>query len=443
MSLTNTTKRPRDDDDDDDDGEDLELRPVQAPRIEQPLHPSHPYRLLEHLVKEVLPHKCKSQPLLDFYSDQLADPDAAIELCKGKLSDWVLEFWNKGRLYDRQWLKTKAVTQFPHHGVGYLILLDIEGQERRYVGQTENGHHRITLSHQSEAYRNVHPSFLYFLFERATTIHYLLPISDTDLAAGPILNILEQWLGLIFRSLQLFDLKNNLDAESFKWIRGEELDKGVNVREPLGQGFSFADYPMRSNSFKYAKDTLKREWYGISRNREITPRRESFLKGEIFDGSFWNAPGWYGGADYEFQIWSVRFRVGRSHIDRFEEASIRVWCELLPDGYHPESVISSLGSPKRYNGPARRLGIKISGVRKCDNEEGFVWVRLEGDPDKSIPRANRLVDWLEDLDPDELRPRRWYPANKRLDRPRCGYTGHPLDLGDAWIVIMDNNGFVR
>jgi len=61
---------------------------------------------------------------------------------------------------------------------------------------------------------------------------------------------------------------------------------------------------------------------------------------------------------------------------------------------------------------------------------------MDGNADKSIPRINRLVDWLEGLDTEELRPRRWYPANQNLDRPYCGYTLHPDDVGEKWRELV-------
>lgn len=99
--------------------------------------------------------------------------------------------------------------------------------------------------------------------------------------------------------------------------------------------------------------------------------------------------------------------VGKLRIDHFVEETIRVHCELLPAGQrHPNSAIRGLDSPPRYQDPARRLGIKISGILKANQEESWVWVTMEGDSYKVICRVNRLVDWLEDLDTKELRPRR-------------------------------------
>ena len=155
------------------------------------------------------------------------------------------------------------------------------------------------------------------------------------------------------------------------------MHKGSNVREPLAQGFSFSEFPMKGTGFKYSPESLKREWYQIHRNLEVVARQEGFLRGDLFEGSFWNAPGWYGNADYEFQIWSVKFRIGRSWIVRCEEETIQVWCDLRPDGEtHPDTVIRGLPSPVVYTDPARRLGIKVSGTRKSDQKKdgaGYRW----------------------------------------------------------------------
>jgi hypothetical protein len=143
---------------------------------------------------------------------------------------------------------------------------------------------------------------------------------------------------------------------------------------------------MRGSSFKYSPHSLKREWYDFRRNQQVVARQDAFLRGDVFEGSFWNAPGWYAKADYEFQIWSVKFRIGKSWIDRCEEETMRVWCDLRPEGeLHPSSVVRSLGAPVRYNDSARRLGIKVSSIRKGDQKEGWCWVQME------VFRAS--IDW--------------------------------------------------
>lgn len=57
----------------------------------------------------------------------------------------------------------------PEHSVIYLALVEVHGEEteRRYVGQTKNGHRRIILQHCANAYRDSDSKFLYFLMNRA------------------------------------------------------------------------------------------------------------------------------------------------------------------------------------------------------------------------------------------------------------------------------------
>jgi hypothetical protein len=338
-------------------------------------------------------------------------------------------------------LKKFAVEQPPQHAVVYLALVEVHGEddERRYVGQTENGHQRIVEEHSSIGYRKAHPKFLYFLMDRADRISWLLPISDIDLTYGPIMNILEQWISLVFRALLGHDLQSNMSPGSYAFIPADELAKGINIREPLAQWLSFNDWPMGNTKFKYSQDSLKREWWDVSRRQEVIDWREKFLQGDIFEGSFWDAPGWYGKTDFEFQIWSVKFRILRTALNRFQEDTIRIQCEFFPPGSsNPNSVIRGLFSPQIYDDPARRLSIKITGDYKGDHvtKSGHTWVQMDGDSAKSISRCNRLADWLEGLDTEELRPRRWYPANINLGRPRAGYTQHPADVGEDWTTLL-------
>jgi hypothetical protein len=93
MSLSTTLKRARDDDDV------AEAPRTQVAKIEPSLHPTHPYYILEHLVKNVLPEKCRHDNAKEFYKEQLDKPDEAVEICKSMLADWVLELWANGRLY--------------------------------------------------------------------------------------------------------------------------------------------------------------------------------------------------------------------------------------------------------------------------------------------------------------------------------------------------------
>lgn len=62
-------------------------------------HPSHPFYILDHLVKNVLPEKCRNDRVKAFYQAQLDNPEDTIEECKKFLAKWVLEMWDKGTLW--------------------------------------------------------------------------------------------------------------------------------------------------------------------------------------------------------------------------------------------------------------------------------------------------------------------------------------------------------
>jgi len=101
-------------------------------------------------------------------------------------------------------------------------------------------------------------------------------------------------------------------------------------------------------------------------------------------------------------------------------------------GCHLHTIARNSRARLAYDDPADRLGIRFSGIRAGDELEGWPWLMMGGNADKFISRLSRLVDWLDDLDTEELRPCRWYPANKHIDQPRCEYARHPLDAGEKW-----------
>lgn len=86
-------------------------------------------------------------------------------------------------------------------------------------------------------------------------------------------------------------------------------------------------------------------------------------------------------------------------MDHFEEDTARVLCDLVPEGQrYLISVCRRMWSPLRYEHPACRLGIMISGVQIADGVEGQVWILKRGNSAPWIPRINRLVNWLFDQD---------------------------------------------
>jgi hypothetical protein len=178
---------------------------------------------------------------------------------------------------------------------------------------------------------------------------------------------------------------------------------------------------------------LKQEWFATKKSRAIVDRRDTFLRGDLFQGTFWKH-----NYEAEFTIRWNKFQLAQSSIDRFEEGTIRIKCELGPER-HPQTIIRGMWSPRRYEDPAARLGIKVSGIRKADQQEGFLYIWLYGDSDRWIPRMNRFVDWLEGLDPLTLRSRRNYTGSTtKPDQYTADerYTRHPTDVGGAWNQLL-------
>jgi hypothetical protein len=319
----------------------------------------------------------------------------------------------------------------------YTICLIVDNEPWFYAGQAKNAFSRIAGSHQKQTYRDRNPSFLYFLWARAQAVHFFLPVSNAQSVSGPVLNVLEQWVALIFLALQPSEMKSNLSLAALRSIPSKDMQHGVNVREPLGQNVSFQDFPRAGESFVYSSEPVKRDYqeHKLRLKRQAVPRKQALLKGDLYPGSFWplNRMGWI---DYEFVIFHTRFLVGKADIDRLDEDTIRVHCDLLPEGQiHPHSVSRFLRFRPIYEDPAQRLRIKISGIRKADQQESFLWVERRGDADRWIPKLNRLVDWLESKNPFTLRPRRPYgPEN--LDLPPLFYTRHPIDSGDDWDKLV-------
>ena len=136
------------------------------------------------------------------------------------------------------------------------IILVVQGELWFYVGQSTDVSARMQ-THISK--HSALSTFLYFLWSKASQLYCTLPILNDALVSGPLLNILEQWLSLVFRALQPSEMKSNLSTAALRVIPFSELQRGVGVREPLAQNFSFADYPMAGSPFQFAEDPLKQE----------------------------------------------------------------------------------------------------------------------------------------------------------------------------------------
>ena len=338
---------------------------------------------------------------------------------------------------------------FPAHGVIYLIFLIVDDEMWRYAGQAKYGHFRIEKEHQSEAYRKRNLKFLYYLWERASSVHFVLPIADPGLQSGPIFNILEQWVALIFLGLRHHDLQANLSKEALEAIGDRYMHKGAGIREPLAQWFTFSDFPMSGPSLKLSPEPLARKFWVIKQDAKLRARgplmKDALLKGDLWTHSFQPVGGDSTTSDVRMFILKHYLEVPAQVVERLDPETIRVHCDLLPPSdeaqWHPNSVITGMWAPARYNDPARRLGIKISG--KSGDHQFSWWVVKRGDSDRWVPRINTIVDVLEGLDPTEIRPRRCLGEGQDFSTYR--YTRHPIDknVGDAWATPLGFKEFEK
>jgi hypothetical protein len=236
-------------------------------------------------------------------------------------------------------------------------------------------------------------------------------------------------------------MTGNLAPEVLASLSSDEMDRGASVCEPLAQDFTFAEFPMRGSPFEQSPEAAKREFYLYKKSLLAPDRACPFLVGHLFDGHF--TPH---GQQSRFHLGRFQFEVKSAFVNSIIPVTLCVQCHLVPEAEaHPNPVIKmKFASFVVWNDPARRLGIRMGGVRKGDQTPDCTWTEKNGDEDTWLPRLNMVVDWLEGRSPTENRPLRWYPGS---DRSRSGgtYTRHPMDFvmdGDvdlfhAWDVHVN------
>jgi hypothetical protein len=192
------------------------------------------------------------------------------------------------------------------------------------------------------------------------------------------MNSLEQWLSVLFRGLQPIELQENLAPECLQRVSQRDLPHDIGLSEPLAQSFNFTDDSMKNESFRWSKKPLKLEYYNWKKAYNPPNRVEPLLRGDLYNGSFTKD---YKAKDLIFFVGN-QFRIGRIFVDRLAPASFPVHCDLRPDGpIHEIPIIRGMRSPKKYNDTAARLGIRLSGLRACDNIESWMWLSLSSDRD--------------------------------------------------------------
>ncbi|KAF2632108.1 hypothetical protein BU25DRAFT_325384, partial [Macroventuria anomochaeta] len=161
-------------------------------------------------------------------------------------------------------------------------ILGLDKRMRLYIGQTSSLRIRIA-QHLNFRYRRDNPSLHYHALQSSIYNaigvlavlpspnmggHALLGMDNPDL----LLNVLEMWMGLMFRSLPASMLEEWM-PEGISPARKEGKEGvfgGLNIRSPLDQGDSKAEWVDLSES----DDLLVREYLGIGAAKEEKPRVE-------------------------------------------------------------------------------------------------------------------------------------------------------------------------
>jgi hypothetical protein len=346
-------------------------------------------------------------------------------------------------------LKQLAVDNFNQHGAIYVICLMIEGELWTYVGQTGNAWKRIADGHNRASYRSLSKrSFLYWLWDQADDLWICLAASGDQLASGPILNLLEQWVAVLFLALQPQELASNLPKEIFATIPHQNLQWGVGIREPLAEGFGLRDFPMKGSPFDQAGAAMKRRFYAYKKAMPVPDRAAPYLSGDLFDGDYHPH-----GRQYRFHFGRLQFEIKRDFVDSLKQDTIWIQCELVPVGeVHRNEIVKGANYAMYivWDDPSRRLGIRLGGLRWSDGRPDEVWVKKGGDFHNWLAKMNFLVDWLEGRDLTEARPRRWYPGAEG-SRGQGSFTRHPIDFladsgedelfGDDWDLPVDPKAY--
>ncbi|KAH6637998.1 hypothetical protein C7974DRAFT_451204 [Boeremia exigua] len=310
-------------------------------------------------------------------------------------------------------------------------------------------------------------------------VKVLLAVEDHQQAlahGGPALDVLEHWVALLFQALQLPDLQSSMSDKAMELLLLEgKLNHGLNIREPLAQAFKPNEWPVRGiSALKQSPVEEFRDYYESrkTRKKHITvqhERRRLLLEGQVYTRAVWLRNGKdcrKFGKFYVFRLMNILVRIEMATYDRWKPNTMRVHLDLTPEGQtHPNSIIRGKMSPIKYQDPARRLGIKISGVlngtcwesleekdsaayQHPDTITSFFWARQEGNSNAWVARWNKIVDWLERKDERIIRPRRCYLRSTESLRDQYYgwrkndlYTLHPEDT-DNWKELHTSEQYV-
>lgn len=300
----------------------------------------------------------------------------------------------------------------PGAGVYLHVIIDADGTVRFYAGQAVCLRTRIR-EHSSSVYRDKYPSLHYSALASAVDDFFVTLGSLSgcgELNEGQVLNILEMWASLIFRTLPPHKMEEFLPPGIPVTFDGYY---GLNVGLPLAQGDSRAGKSLHDLS--KTRDPLAMAYY-LRRLRDAQvvstavkndKLRTRLLSGDIFKCTpMKNTKGRPSGRVYfrgvaiiippDADVKTVFVRCAQAHPE--------MCCEAQPQD------------------PARRLAVRVEYDSVDDGRKHAFWYSQKGDA--NTQKINSLVDYLEGRDEEytENQPRRFLDRNKTRGRTSISYT---------------------
>ncbi|KAF2808449.1 uncharacterized protein BDZ99DRAFT_499764 [Mytilinidion resinicola] len=229
--------------------------------------------VLAHLLVTVQDQKSRHY---EKYAGWLQGSPGIEEFLFGCLRPGVVRWIEGGRGagIDSWVLKLLKATGGDIKGKGVYLhgILGLDRFTRKYIGQSTDLPLRIYKQHMYFRYRRDHPSLHYFAVQRSSFDVFSIlavvppPPSNQTPSQAPnfhdrpdlLLNILEMWLCLLFRSLPVASLHAYLPPGSLVSMGPPE---SLNVALPLDQGVEMGEREMVD--IKAARDPLLREWFKL------------------------------------------------------------------------------------------------------------------------------------------------------------------------------------
>ncbi|TID27473.1 hypothetical protein E2P81_ATG00230 [Venturia nashicola] len=150
----------------------------------------------------------------------------------------------------------------------YLHIVTLpNGENWYYIGQAWNLYHRIYNQHRNFRYRRDHVSLHNYVVDRSGKDMFVVlatltkPVEKSDL----VLNVLETWCCLLFRSLPKATLE--------EWL-GTGLEEGIpslNIALPLDTGDEMAS-KTAFELLKHSEEELAREYYWDMKKGRLRPK---------------------------------------------------------------------------------------------------------------------------------------------------------------------------